>query len=221
MKKVKIMAIAITVLFLFAGCGSDKNQKSMEQEGQNGTPEVTQGEEKNTGTPEMTNQPSGQLMASDYYLSLGAFEESIVVEGNQRDRDEVQLVNGKIVFPEGMVRSLIIKNDTKEEQFVNASKEEMLKFISAVEKADCSTGSVSKSEDGQEMILLYQTKEDEFLSVYIQSMGEDIYFVQVKEDDHDEFAEVEDISDRDSQKDYDAVQLYSKDITAYMDKWMK
>lgn len=221
MKRIRITAIIVTALLIFTGCGSEKNQESTVQEGENGNPEVERGEDKTIATPETTEPAPRQTAASDYYLSLGAFEENIEIEGNHRDRDEVELANGRLVFPKGTLRSLLLKEDDKGERFVSVPKKEMQRFLTVLEKIDCSAAAVSGKKQGREMILLLQTKEDEFLSVSIQEIETDQYLLQVREDDQDEFDEPEDISDQDSDKDYNAVQMHSKDITAFMEKWMK
>ena len=144
-----------------------------------------------------------------------------MIEGENRDRDEVEIDNGKIIFPRGTIRTVVVKGDTEGEQFVNASEKEVKNLISTIEKAEWSTVTEAPQNLNKETVLVYQTSDREPLTIFIQSIGNDNHLLRMKEDDRDEYSEIEDISDRDSRKDYDVVQIHSAEVTKILKNWMK
>ena len=221
MKATKVIALAVMSLLVFTGCGSNKNQNSTTQAEGATSPAATQNNQDTANTPDTTNQTSQKSVASEHYLSLGTLKEEVVIEGENRDRDEVEVSNGKLVFPRGTIRSVIVKDADGEERFVDVSKKKVNNLISVLEREKCTSAVSARQNKGKEIILVYQTDEDDNHTIYIQSVGNDNYFLRVKEDDRDEFAEAEDISDRDSTREYDAVQIHSKELTTIMNQWMK
>lgn len=223
MKLRKITALAVATVFLFTGCGSNNNQNNAAQAGQTEGPnaENTQnGSAASTTSPDATNQPV-QSVVSEYYLSMGTLDKEVVIEGDNRDRDEVEIDNGKIIFPRGTIRTVVVKGDTEGEQFVNASEKEVKNLISTIEKAEWSTVTEAPQNLNKETVLVYQTSDREPLTIFIQSIGNDNHLLRMKEDDRDEYSEIEDISDRDSRKDYDVVQIHSAEVTKILKNWMK
>ena len=105
MKATKVIALAVMSLLVFTGCGSNKNQNSTTQAEGATSPAATQNNQDTANTPDTTNQTSQKSVASEYYLSLGTLKEEVVIEGENRDRDEVEVSNGKLVFPRGTIRS--------------------------------------------------------------------------------------------------------------------
>ena len=221
MKATKVIALAAISLLVFTGCGSNKNQNSTTQAGEAASPAATQNNQDTANTPDTTNQTSQKSVASEHYLSLGTLKEEVVVEGENRDRDEVEVSNGKLVFPRGTIRSVIVKYADGKERFTDVSKKKVNNLISVLEREECTSAVSTQQNNGKEIILVYQTGDDDNHTIYIQSVGNDNYLLRVKEDDRDEFAEPEDISDRDSTREYDAVQIHSKELTKIMNQWMK
>lgn len=221
MKATKVITLAAISLLIFTGCGSNKNQNSTTQAGEAASPAATQNNQDTANTPDTTNQTSQKSVASEHYLSLGTLKEELVVEGENRDRDEVEVSNGKLVFPRGTIRSVFVKDADGKERFTDVSKKKVNNLISVLEREECTSAVSTQQNNGKEIILVYQTGDDDNHTIHIQSVGNDNYLLRVKEDDRDEFAEPEDISDRDSTREYDAVQIHSKELTKIMDQWMK
>lgn len=225
LKKITTLtATALGMLLLFTGCGNNERQNSA-QTPQTQAPAVTDnGMASATNAPgstESTNNMSDQRVASGYYLALGTLEKGVVVEGNDRDRDEVEIMNGKLVFPLGTIHSVIVKENDTKERFVNATEEEVRNLLTEAERAECSTAVTANPDKKREIILVYQTRDNEYRTIYIESAGKNYYLLRVKEDDRDEFAEIEDITDRQTGKDYDVVQIQSKEITQIIKNWIK
>lgn len=221
MKHLGLAAYAVAAMLVFTGCGFNNNQGNTTSQGeQTGSPEATENVTAATNDPKTTNQPSNQSVISEHYLSLGSLDQAVEVEGKNRDRDEVEIDNGKIVFPRGKVLTLVVKDDTKAERFVNASQKDVKSLLSAIEKAGCSTEVTTQKENGREVVLVYQTSDRDLRTVFIQNVGKNEYLLRVKEDDRDEFAEIEDISERNSDKDYDVVQFESKEVSKLLQKWI-
>lgn len=221
LKKItSVTAVAVASLLIFTGCGNNNQQNSAQAE-QTQTPVDTgNNAASTTNAPQTTNSSSGQTVASDYYLSLGTLEKGVVVEGNNRDRDEVEILNGKLVFPLGTIHSVIVKENDKKERFVNATEKEVRNLLTAAEGAECSTTVTETPDKKTETILVYQTRDNEYRTIYMESAGNDYYLVRVKEDDRDEFAEIEDIDDKQTGNDYEVVQIQSKEVTRIIKKWI-
>lgn len=244
MKLSKIAGLAVATaatLVLFTGCGNNNGQKDSQatqnpqatQEAQGNTESQTQITEAPSDTDNMsgadhamaseTNSPgnssSTSNTASSYYLSLGTLNNKVVIEGDNRDRDEVEILNGKLVFPLGSIHSVAVKEGDQKEHFVNASEEEIRNLLTTLENTKCATKITANADNKWEVVLVYQTKDNEYRTIFLESAGDDKYLLRVKEDDRDEFAEVEDITDRETGIDYEMVQIQSKKITKIVKNW--
>lgn len=221
MKLSKIAGLAVATvatLVLFTGCGNNNGQKES-QATQN--PQATQEAQGNTESQtQITEAPSDtENTASSYYLSLGTLNNKVVIEGDNRDRDEVEILNGKLVFPLGSIHSVAVKEGDQKEHFVNASEEEIRNLLTTLENTKCATKITANADNKWEVVLVYQTKDNEYRTIFLESAGDDKYLLRVKEDDRDEFAEVEDITDRETGIDYEMVQIQSKKITKIVKNW--
>lgn len=242
LKKIAGLAVATAAtLVLFTGCGNNNGQKDSQatqnpqatQEAQGNTESQTQITEAPSDTDNMsgadhamaseTNSPgnssSTSNTASSYYLSLGTLNNKVVIEGDNRDRDEVEILNGKLVFPLGSIHSVAVREGEKKEHFVNASEEEIRNLLTTLENTKCATKITANADNKWEVVLVYQTKDNEYRTIFLESAGDDKYLLRVKEDDRDEFAEVEDITDRETGIDYEMVQIQSKKITKIVKNW--
>ena len=219
-KLTSVIAVAVASLLIFTGCGNNNQPDSAQAEQTHAPSDTGSSAVSTTNAPQATNSSSGQTVASDYYLSLGTLEKGVVVEGNNRDRDEVDILNGKLVFPLGTIHSVIVKENDKKERFVNATEKEVRSLLSSVEGAECSTSVTETADKKVETILVYQTRDNEYRTIYMESAGNDYYLVRVKEDDRDEFAEIEDIDDKHTGNDYEVVQIHSKEVTRIIKKWI-
>lgn len=242
LKKIAGLAVATAAtLVLFTGCGNNNGQKDSQatqnpqatQEAQGNTESQTQITEAPSDTDNMsgadhamaseTNSPgnssSTSNTASSYYLSLGTLNNKVVIEGDNRDRDEVEILNGKLVFPLGSIHSVAVKEGDQKEHFVNASEEEIRNLLTTLENTKCATKITANADNKWEVVLVYQTKDNEYCTIFLESAGDDKYLLRVKEDDRDEFAEVEDITDRETGIDYEMVQIQSKKITKIVKNW--
>lgn len=242
LKKIAGLAVATAAtLVLFTGCGNNNGQKDSQatqnpqatQEAQGNTESQTQITEAPSDTDNMsgadhamaseTNSPgnssSTSNTASSYYLSLGTLNNKVVIEGDNRDRDEVEILNGKLVFPLGSIHSVAVKEGDQKEHFVNASEEEIRNLLTTLENTKCATKITANADNKWEVVLVYQTKDNEYRTIFLESAGDDKYLLRVKEDDRDEFAEVEDITDRETGIDYEMVQIQSKKITKIVKNW--
>lgn len=242
LKKIAGLAVATAAtLVLFTGCGNNNGQKDSQatqnpqatQEAQGNTESQTQITEAPSDTDNMsgadhamaseTNSPgdssSTSNTASSYYLSLGTLNQKVVIEGDNRDRDEVEILNGKLVFPLGSIHSVAVKEGDQKEHFVNASEEEIRNLLTTLENTKCATKITANADNKWEVVLVYQTKDNEYRTIFLESAGDDKYLLRVKEDDRDEFAEVEDITDRETGIDYEMVQIQSKKITKIVKNW--
>lgn len=220
LKKItSVTAVAVASLLIFTGCGNNNQQNSAQAQQTQAPVDTGNNAASTTNAPQATNSSSGQTVASDYYLSLGTLEKGVVVEGNNRDRDEVEILNGKLVFPLGTIHSVIVKENDKKEQFVNATEKEVRNLLTAAEGAECSTTVTETPDKKTETILVYQTRDNEYRTIYMESAGNDYYLVRVKEDDRDEFAEIEHIDDKQTGNDYEVVQIQSKEVTRIIKKW--
>ena len=222
MKLSKIAGLAVATvatLVLFTGCGNNNGQKES-QATQN--PQATQEAQGNTESQtQITEAPSDtENTASSYYLSLGTLNQKVVIEGDNRDRDEVEIQNGKLVFPLGSVHSVAVREGEKKEHFVNASEEEIRNLLTTLENTKCETKITANADNKWETVLVYQNKDNEYRTIYLESAGDDKYLLRVKEDDRDEFAEVEDITDRETDIDYEMVQIQSQKITKIVKNWI-
>ena len=236
-KASSLLLVTITALFILTGCGDDKKQNStksttQKEEVQAQEETQTQGEQTDekyqsekmtiykTASPQITKKAANQRVASKYYLSLGMLEQSVSVEGDNRDRDEVEISNGKIVFPVGSIHSVALRENEGKVRFVNASKMEVNNFINAVESAKCITNVTANPDRKSEVVLVYKTIDHEYHTIYVESAKDNNFLFKVKEDDWDEFAELEDIEDRQSGQEYKVVQLKSKKLAKIIKKWM-
>ena len=220
MKIKKLVAITTISLLLLTGCGGNDQQNATQQESQTQETVNNQNESTSqTNTPEYSNSNTGQNVASQYYLSLGTLEKEVEIEGNDRDFDEVEIVNGKLIFPNGAIQSVVIKESDGKERFIQASEQEVRNLLNALENVDCSGTITANSDEKSEVILVYKTKDAEYRTVYIESAENNHYLIRVKEDDWDEFAEIEDISDRNSEQDYDVVQIKSQKVSEIINNW--
>lgn len=222
MKLSKIAGLAVATaatLVLFTGCGNNNGQKES-QATQN--PQATQEAQGNTESQtQITEAPSDtENTASSYYLSLGTLNQKVVIEGDNRDRDEVEIQNGKLIFPLGSVHSVAVREGEKKEHFVNASEEEIRNLLTTLENTKCETKITANADNKWETVLVYQNKDNEYRTIYLESAGDDKYLLRVKEDDRDEFAEVEDITDRETDIDYEMVQIQSQKITKIVKNWI-
>ena len=222
MKLSKIAGLAVATvatLVLFTGCGNNNGQKES-QATQN--PQAKQEAQGNTESQtQITEAPSDtENTASSYYLSLGTLNQKVVIEGDNRDRDEVEIQNGKLVFPLGSVHSVAVREGEKKEHFVNASEEEIRNLLTTLENTKCETKITANADNKWETVLVYQNKDNEYRTIYLESAGDDKYLLRVKEDDRDEFAEVEDITDRETDIDYEMVQIQSQKITKIVKNWI-
>ncbi|MDY3774917.1 MAG: hypothetical protein SO023_07365 [Eubacterium sp.] len=222
MKLSKIAGLAVATaatLVFFTGCGNNNGQKES-QATQN--PQATQEAQGNTESQtQITEAPSDtENTASSYYLSLGTLNQKVVIEGDNRDRDEVEIQNGKLVFPLGSVHSVAVREGEKKEHFVNASEEEIRNLLTTLENTKCETKITANADNKWETVLVYQNKDNEYRTIYLESAGDDKYLLRVKEDDRDEFAEVEDITDRETDIDYEMVQIRSQKITKIVKNWI-
>lgn len=222
MKLSKIAGLAVATvatLVLFTGCGNNNGQKES-QATQN--PQTTQEAQGNTESQtQITEAPSDtENTASSYYLSLGTLNQKVVIEGDNRDRDEVEIQNGKLVFPLGSVHSVAVREGEKKEHFVNASEEEIRNLLTTLENTKCETKITANADNKWETVLVYQNKDNEYRTIFLESAGDDRYLLRVKEDDRDEFAEVEDITDRETDIDYEMVQIQSQKITKIVKNWI-
>lgn len=221
LKKItSVTAVAVASLLIFTGCGNNNQQNSAQAEQTQAPVDTGNNAASTTNAPQATNSSSDQTVASDYYLSLGTLEKGVVVEGNNRDRDEVEILNGKLVFPLGTIHSVIVKENDKKERFVNATEKEVRNLLTAAEGAECSTTVTETPDKKTETILVYQTRDNEYRTIYMESAGNDYYLVRVKEDDRDEFAEIEHIDDKQTGNDYEVVQIQSKEVTRIIKKWI-
>lgn len=245
MKLSKIAGLAVATaatLVLFTGCGNNNGQKESQatqnpqatQEAQGNTESQTQITEAPSDTDNSSNSDNAMAAetnspgdssstsntASSYYLSLGTLNQKVVIEGDNRDRDEVEIQNGKLVFPLGSVHSVAVREGEKKEHFVNASEEEIRNLLTTLENTKCETKITANADNKWETVLVYQNKDNEYRTIYLESAGDDKYLLRVKEDDRDEFAEVEDITDRETDIDYEMVQIQSQKIAKIVKNWI-
>ncbi|MCI5639903.1 MAG: hypothetical protein MR316_02810 [Lachnospiraceae bacterium] len=218
----KFVAITMISLLLLTGCGGNDQKNATQQESQTQDTVNDQNESTaQTNTPEYSNSTTSQNVASQYYLSLGTLEKEVELEGNDRDFDEVEILNGKLIFPNGAIQSVVIKESDGKERFIQATEQEVRNLINALESVDCSGTITATSDKKSEVILVYKTKDTEYRTVSIESAENNHYLIRVKEDDRDEFAEIEDISDRNSEQDYDVVQVKSQKVSEIINHWIE
>lgn len=92
--------------------------------------------------------------------------------------------------------------------------------MTTLENTKCETKITANADNKWETVLVYQNKDNEYRTIYLESAGDDKYLLRVKEDDRDEFAEVEDITDRETDIDYEMVQIQSQKITKIVKNWI-
>lgn len=222
MRNNKIVVIIAMSLVLLTGCGNNDRQDTANQEKQE---QSTQNEQENsisqTNTPEYYDTTISQKVASEHYLSLGTLDKEVLIEGDERDRDEVEILNGKLIFPRGAIQSVVVKESDGTERFVQAKEKEVRNLMQALESVACSGIITTTSDKNDEVILVYKTADTEYHTVYIEHAEKDYYLVRVKEDDWDEYEEIDDISDRKSDQDFDVVQIQSKAVSEIINNWMK
>ena len=209
-------------LVLLTGCGSNNRQDTTNRENQAQSTQNEQEPSKSqTNTPEYFDTTISQEVVSEHYLSLGTLDKEVRIEGDERDRDEVEILNGKLIFPRGAIQSVVVKESDGTERFVQAKEKEVRNLMQALESASCS-GIISTSSDkNDEVILVYKTADTEYRIVYIEHAEKDYYLVRVKEDDWDEYEEIDEISDRKSDQDFDVVQIQSKAVSEIINNWIK
>lgn len=232
MKKFIVSTCVITMLAL-TGCGGSKTETQENPETQTQTqteaeaerPESTDNSadtQKQTATPKATKKPFDTSVVSGYYLSMGEMKGNVVIEGDNRDNDEVEISNDKLILPRGTIRTVVVKDDAKGERFVEPTKDEVLNLVSAIEEAECKgvTKTNQKTTKTQEVSLVYETSDDDLHTIHIQRSKGNKYLLRVQEDDKDEFAELDDISVRNSDREYDVVQIDSEKVTTILEKWL-
>lgn len=222
MRNHKIVVIIAMSLVLLTGCGSNNRQDTTNRENQAQSTQNEQEPSKSqTNTPEYFDTTISQEVVSEHYLSLGTLDKEVRIEGDERDRDEVEILNGKLIFPKGAIQSVVVKESDGTERFVQAKEKEVRNLMQALESASCS-GIISTSSDkNDEVILVYKTADTEYRTVYIEHAEKDYYLVRVKEDDWDEYEEIDEISDRKSDQDFDVVQIQSKAVSEIINNWIK
>ena len=230
-KASSLLLVTITALFILTGCGDDKKQNLTEsttqkeetQTQEEQTDEKYQSEEmvmSETDSPQKINNSVNQKVASKYYLSLGILDKKVAVEGNNRDRDDFEILNGKIIFPLGSIHSVVVRENEGKEHFINASQKEVNDFINTIENAECITKVTANPDKKSEVVLVYKTIDNDYHTIFVESAENNNFLFKIKEDDRDEFAEIEDIEDRNSGQEYKVVQLKSKKLAKVIKKWM-
>lgn len=222
MRNSKIVVIIAMSLVLLTGCGSNNRQDTTNRENQAQSTQNEQEPSKSqTNTPEYFDTTISQEVVSEHYLSLGTLDKEVRIEGDERDRDEVEILNGKLIFPKGAIQSVAVKESDGTERFVQAKEKEVRNLMQALESASCSGIITTTSDKNDEVILVYKTADTEYRTVYIEHAEKDYYLVRVKEDDWDEYEEIDEISDRKSDQDFDVVQIQSKAVSEIINNWIK
>ncbi len=229
MKKL-VVSTCIFAMLALTGCGGNKTETQENTENQTKTeveaerPESTENTAiKETAKPKVTKEPFNTSVASGYYLSMGELKERVVIEGDNRDNDEVEIVKGKLIFPRGAIRTVIVKDAAKGDRYVEPTKDEILNLVSAIEEVACKgiTKMNPADKKAQEINLVYEVDDDDLRTIQLQRGKGNKYFLRVQEDDAEEFSELDDISERNADRDYDVVQIDSEKVTKILEKWLE
>lgn len=129
-------------------------------------------------------------VSSGHYLSLGVLDEDIVLNGAGRDKPEVTVAGGKVLFPQGGIRSICIRSWARKEKAYDLPKEEIVQYVDALERAGMVDG---LPENVWKMVriethILYVNSDGEFRTIGAVSFGNGYFEIFVEKDDAENFA---------------------------------
>lgn len=168
-----------------------------------------------------------KTIASGYDLSLGIYEKDMAINGADRDEKNWLISNKKISFPQGVIRSISIKDNAKKQRFVNISEDEIRDFIDIIENEDSQEDVMKKQEDnilddfyGMETEVVYLTGEGEYRVFHISSVGADYHCLTVYADDKENFSKEINMIDQDTKKKAEFSWIHSKQLTKILKSWI-
>ena len=160
--------------------------------------------------------------SSGYYLSLGVLDEAVVPNTASRNRSDVTISHKKVLFPQGSMRSIAIKNWARKESAYNPSKAEIIQYIDALENAEIVKAIPENASEKMTKIethMIYLNKQGKFRTISVTSFGNGYHELSVEKDDTENFAKSLAIK-ADTDKKYKQIFLRSKDAEKKIKSWI-
>ena len=117
---------------------------------------------------------------SGRYLSIGGLERGLILNGAERDGNNVCAINHHICFPKGIILTIIFKDSKGVERFIDIPEEEIYSLIREIERGKCYKNckeikkykkEIEKAYQGVEAFIVYLTDAGEFLIMHLHTAG--------------------------------------------------
>lgn len=181
--------ILLIVLSIFVvGCSRNSAKNMISNEKRNDTTVKTNQKKEQTVKENLECDTS---VSSGYYMSLGVLDENFVINGPNRDETEISIVNGKVVFPQGAIRSVSVGSFSRKDEAFNLEKKELDSLIKEIETTKSIVKLPKRVFENMPRIqtkLLYLNSHGEFRTISITSYGEGYHEISVEKDDVENFS---------------------------------
>lgn len=148
--------------------------------------------------PELSEIPESLELPglSGKYLSMGGLEKGLILNGAERDGNNVCVIDHHIRFPKGFILTVVFKDSKGIERFMDISEEEVCSLVREIEKGRCYKNckeikkhkkEIEKAYQGVEVFIVYLTDAGEFLTIHLHTAGAGWHEFEVLSDkDNDE-----------------------------------
>lgn len=214
--RVSLFMFLITTIVLATGCNKNDDINNGNKKNMSINPTAEQEEVEEKADEYDTGVSSG------YYLSLGALDKNVALNGQERNESEVSIVSDKMIFPQGAIRSVCIGSWSRKEKSYNPEQSEVDNLIKEIERAKIVKklpGSVFGKMSKIQTKLLVLNSHGEFRTVHATTYGKGYHEISVVKDDPDDFSKTVYIkSDKGEKKKH--IFLYSNEIEKIIKKWI-
>lgn len=183
------VALLVTLSVFVSGCNINSDEKKINGEKkENLTVNTVAKVEKN----EKEKTQCDTTVSSGYCMSLGVLDENLVINGPERNESEISIVKGKIVFPQGAIRSVCIGSWSRKEEAFNPEKSELDGLVKEIENTKVIAKLPEKAFGCMPRIqtkLLFLNSHGEFRTISVTSYGNGYHELCVEKDDSENFSQ--------------------------------
>ena len=173
---------------------------------------------------ESTNDDLDTSVSSGFYMQFGVLDKNYVINGSKRDEENVFVKNGKILFPQGCIRSICADSYARNFEGFNPSHDKIKDLVEMIENATV-LDDLPKNDDFNRITridtrFVFLNSHGEYITITLNCFGDGYCLISSAADGETDFANELTIKSDNGKKHKDGVVIFSKSLEKCIKQWI-